>query len=120
MCPKSNSKIQEIQPDHLVSIDETSCDHFVGRSSFGVVSVKMFRGMQVAVKTLHVRSLLEDVQQEATILAQLCHPFLLYLFGICTGAKPFKIVMQFHDLILTLQPRSQSQFYMNLIMIGLA
>ena len=95
MRPKNNN-IQEIQPDHLVPLNETSHDHFVGRGSFGVVSVKMFHGMQVAVKTLHIRSLLEDVQQEATILAQLCHPFLPYLFGICTGAKPFRIVMQFH------------------------
>lgn len=30
------------------------------------------------------------------VLAQLYHPFLPYLFGICTGAKPFKIVIQFH------------------------
>ena len=96
MRPKNDSKIQEIQLDHLVPIDETSQDRFVGRGSFGVVSVKMFHGMQVAVKQLHIRSLLEDVQQEAAILVQLCHPFLPYLFGICTGAKPFKIIMQFH------------------------
>ena len=94
--PKNDSKIQEIQFDHLLPVDETGQEYFVGRGSFGVVSVKMFRGMLVAVKQLHIRSLLEDVQQEATILAQLCHPFLPYLFGICTGEKPFKIVMQFH------------------------
>lgn len=86
---KCAQRIQEIQPDQLVPNDETSRDHFV-------VSVKIFHGIQVAVKTLHMRSLLEDVQQEATILNQLCHPFLLYLFGICTGAKPFRIVIQFH------------------------
>ena len=96
MRSKSNNIIQEIQPDYLVSFDKTGRDHYLGRGSFGVVSFKMFCGMQVAVKTLHIHCLLEDVQQEASMLVQLCHPFLPHLFGICTEAKPFKIVMQFH------------------------
>jgi len=54
--------------------------------------------MQVAVKELHAHAVLEDVQQEAAILANLCHTFLLYLFGVCTKVKPFKVIMQFHGL----------------------
>ena len=96
MHSKSNNIIQEIQPDFLVSFNKTGRDHYLGCGSFGVVSFKMFRGMKVAVKTLHIHCLREDIQQEASMLGQLCHPFLPYLFEICTKAKPFKIVMQFH------------------------
>ena len=65
---------------------EAEC--YLGRGSFGVVTYKMYR-----------KSTLEDVEHEARMMDCLCHPFLPYLFGICTTAKPFKIVIQFHGFI---------------------
>ena len=89
----------EIEPGALhPKLAGTSSNYYLGRGSFGIVSLQMFRGMQVAVKELHIHAVLDDVQQEARILANLCHPFLPYLFGVCTKVKPFKIIMQFHGL----------------------
>ena len=66
----------EIDPDALHSKPAgTSSNYYIGRGSFGIASLQMFRGMQVAVKQLHTHAVLEDVQQEAGILANLCHPF---------------------------------------------
>ncbi len=39
---------------------------------------------------------------EARILALLCHPFVPYLFGVCTAVKPYRVVMQFPGIEKTL------------------
>lgn len=70
----------------------------MGQGSFAVVKLKLFRGIQVAVKELQPRTLLADVKKEAYILAQLSHPFLPFLFGICTVTEPYRIVIQFHGI----------------------
>ena len=54
--------------------------------------------MTVAVKELLPHTLRCDVHTEARILNKLCHPFLPYLFGICTTSRPFRIVTQFHGI----------------------
>jgi len=74
-------------------------EHYLGRGSFGIVQLQLFRGVHVAVKRFHLRASLEDVQQEAKMMVSLCHPLFPYLFGICTLRKPYKIVMQFHGFI---------------------
>lgn len=62
--------------------------YFVGRGSFGVVPIQVFRDIKVAVKELLPHTVLEDVQQEASILASLSHPLLPFLFGVHTSRKP--------------------------------
>ena len=71
---------------------------YLGQGSFGVVKMKLFRGIKVAVKELQPRTVLSDVRKEAHTLATLCHPFLPYLFGVCTTSEPYRIVMQFHGI----------------------
>ena len=95
----SPQTLSEIEPDalHLIPAG-TSPNYYLGRGSFGIVTLRMFRGMPVAVKELHIHAVLDDLQQEAGMLANLCHPFLPYLFGVCTKVKPLKIIMQFHGL----------------------
>ena len=93
---------------HLLEIDHTLlhdpiCDGssspmYLGQGSFGVVKMKLFRGIKVAVKELQPRAVLSDVRKEAHTLATLCHPFLPYLFGVCTTSEPYRIVMQFHGI----------------------
>ena len=73
--------------------------HYLGRGSFGVVKLQIYRGIHVAVKELLPHSLKEDVRNEAHILAQLCHPYLPYLFGICIRTLPYRIVMQYHGIL---------------------
>ena len=72
----------------------------LGQGSFGVVKLKTFRGINVAVKECFSRTVLSDVHHEANMLMQVCHPFLPYLFGICTDKQPYCLVMQFHGLIV--------------------
>ena len=56
-----------------------------------MVKLQLYRGIYVAVKEFLPRSVKEDVKSEAEIFASLCHPFLPYLFGICTAAKPLQL-----------------------------
>ena len=91
---------------HLLEIDETllldpvngESEVYVGQGSFAVVKMKVFRGITVAVKDLQPLTILSDIKKEATVLSKLCHPFLPYLFGICTAKQPYKIVIQFHGI----------------------
>ena len=55
--------------------------------------------MYVAVKQLHVKALLGDVQREAELTTSLCHPFLPYIYGICSKVHPYSIFLQFHGFI---------------------
>ena len=57
-------------------VDGTSKEVYLARGCFGIVCLKIYRGLQVAVKRLLPRSLLTDVKNEATTLASLCHPYL--------------------------------------------
>ena len=70
----------------------------LGQGSFGIVKLKTFRGMYVAVKELFSRTVLSDVHNEARMLMQVCHPFLPYLFGVSTNQQPYCLVMQFHGM----------------------
>ena len=100
LVPKSSTcgnNIHQIDPRLLLNSGEA--EHYLGRGSFGIVTSKMYRGIGVAVKQLHVKSKSEDVEHEASIIDCLCHPFLPYLFGICTATKPFKIVTQLHGIM---------------------
>ena len=78
--------------------DGSEKEVYLGQGSFGVVKLKLFRGIKVAVKELQPRTVLSDVRNEAHTLAKLCHPFLPYLFGVCTVLQPYRIIMQFHGL----------------------
>jgi len=91
---------------HLLEIDETllldpivgESEMYVGQGSFAVVKMKVFWGIKVAIKELQPLTLFSDVKKEAAILSKLCHPFLPYLFGVCTTKQPYKIVIQFHGI----------------------
>lgn len=72
-----------------------SKDAWIGRGSFGVVTLQIYKGVEVAVKEVLPKTLLADVQHEARIIMKLCHP---NLFGICTKSPSYKLVLQFHGL----------------------
>ena len=91
----------EIHPSLLRDPESANSEIFLGQGSFAVVKLKLFRGIQV-VKELQPRTLLADVKKEAYTLAQLSHPFLPYLFGVCTATEPYGIVMQYSMMSLTL------------------
>ena len=83
---------------HDPVVKGSSVEIFLGRGSFGIVKLQTFRGIKVAVKELLPRTLLSDVRCEACILAKLSHPFVPYLFGVCTTVQPYRIVMQLHGI----------------------
>lgn len=101
--PKSSAvghSIHQIDPCSLLNSGEAEC--YLGRGSFGVVTYKMYRGIGVVVKQMHIKSALEDVEHEANMIHCLCHPFLPYLFGICTTSKPdlhnFQAIQNSHTI----------------------
>lgn len=96
--PISNTRVRQIDPSQLVCPPD---EHgtYLGRGSFGVVQLQIFRGMNVAVKEFLPHTSLSDVEHEAEILGRLSHPYLPLLFGVCTLKPPYKIVVQFHGLI---------------------
>ena len=91
----TNTTILEIDPKHLLlppsmqSVDEC----YIGRGSFGVVKVQLYRGISVAVKEALPRTLLADVRREASILAQFGHPHVPYLFGVSLRSRPYCNIM---------------------------
>ena len=93
-----NSFMQEVDPSMLNDpiISGKQEEHYVGRGSFGVVKVQVFRDILVAVKEYLPKSLKLDVVHEASLLSKVCHPYLPLLIGICTNQKPLRIVIQFH------------------------
>lgn len=91
--------LHEIEPTMLKDPQNVSdSERWIGRGSFGVVKFQLYRGIKVVSKEVLPKTLLEDVEHEATILMKLCHPYLPYLFGVCTKHRPFRLVMQFHGL----------------------
>ena len=92
--------IHEIDP-RLLS-NPSMCrqsDYYLGRGSFGIMTLKMYRGIYVAIKKMHAKSAFQDVIHEAKMLSCLCHPFLPYLLKVCTSNEPFKIVTLFHGFL---------------------
>ena len=83
---------------HDPEVEGSKVEMFLGRGSFGIVKLQTFRGIKVAVKEMLPQTVLCDVRHEAHILAKLSHPFVPYLFGVCTASQPYRIVMQFHGI----------------------
>lgn len=94
------SHFHEIDPNNLANpAGTTSPDSlYFARGSFSVVKLQEYRGFRVAVKELLPRTNLDDLKHEATMLQKLCHPYLPYLFGVCTRVKPYRLVLQFHGI----------------------
>lgn len=96
----SQSMLQEIGPAMIKDpvVGEDAEEHYVGRGSFGIVKVQVSRGILVAVKQYLPKSLKVNVLHEASMLGQICHPYLPFLIGVCTKKQPLCLVMQFHAL----------------------
>ena len=93
--------LSEIDPALLIhpTLHGEQKECYLGRGSFGIVRLMVYRTMHVAVKYLHIHALKEDVQHEAEMTAALCHPFLPYFFGLCSKTQPYRIVLQFHGFL---------------------
>ncbi len=96
----SKPKVHIIDPAslHDPTIDSKPTEVYIGRGSFSVVRLQYYRGMKVAVKEFLPRSIKVDVTNEAAILSLLNHPYLPYIFGMCTSSLPYRIVLQFHGI----------------------
>ncbi len=89
---KRHERVHEIDQDLLHDPPDVteSTEMYIGRGSFGIVKMQLFRNVKVAVKELLPHSLLDDLNKEANILARFFHPYLPFLFG--TTTKPLRIV----------------------------
>lgn len=87
----------QINPAMLNNLNQ-GLTNYIGRGSFGVVKLQLYRGIYVAVKQFLPRTFSDDVIAEAKCLMKLSHPNLPHLFGICTDELPYCIVMQFEGI----------------------
>ena len=81
----------------------------LGSGSYGSCYLGTFRGMNIVVKSLHVHEgkgenrqqaenrIRQELIYEARIVNKLGHhPCLPLLFGVCSEAPPFRLILQFH------------------------
>lgn len=99
-CVAKSKSVHQIDPSHLLNPiqDGKTTEAIIGRGSFSIVQLKVYRGMRVAVKQFRTQSLKEDVLNEALHLNAICHPYLPYLLGVCSATPPYRIVTQFHGV----------------------
>ena len=100
--PEPSSTMHQIDSAYLLdpqpSVEGGPTEIYLGTGSFSIVQLKIYRGMQVAVKQFRSGSFKDDIINEAKILMGLCHPNLPYIFGVCTTSRPYSLVMQFHGI----------------------
>ena len=95
----SKSTLLNINPAMLNDL-YNGTNTYVGRGSFGVVKLKLYRGIYVAVKEVLPCTLLDDVIKEAELLSHFTHPNLPHLFGICVEKTPYSIITQFEGICI--------------------
>lgn len=70
----------------------------IGKGSFGVVKLALWRGTDVAVKILHTRNNVaintSEFDTEMNIISKLHHPNILQFLGSCASQNPYIIVME--------------------------
>ena len=96
----TSKSMHQIDPAQLSNPlqDGKAAEIFLGQGSFSTVQLKVYRGMLVAVKHFRAQALKHVVHNEAFLLSSLCHPYLPYLFGVCSAVQPYRIVTQFHGI----------------------
>ena len=89
----------EIDENNLVDpiVDGKRQPIYLGRGSFGIVRLQIYRGFKVAVKEYLPRTMPDDLKREASFLSRICHPLLPLLIGI-TSKVQLRLVMQFHGI----------------------
>ena len=92
--------IHQIDPALLTNPSEDGTEVYLGEGSFSIVQLKIYRGVKVAVKQFRAATMKSDVLHEASIISNLCHPYLPFLFGICTESMPYRLVIQFYGINL--------------------
>ena len=78
----TNVSAHEIDPGLLKN--PTVCgvnnnEVFIGRGSFSVVKLQVYRGIKVATKKFLPNTIVADVLKEAHILSQFCHPYTCHI-----------------------------------------
>lgn len=97
-CPATDTMLPpQINSAMLNNLTE-DITNYIGRGSFSIVKLQLYRGIYVAVKQFLPRTFINDVITEAKCLMKLSHPNLPHVFGICTEKLPYCIVMQFEGI----------------------
>ena len=89
-----------------ISGEQKEC--FLGRGSFGIVRLMMYRSLHVAVKQLHVKSFGEDVQREAEIMASLS-----FLSSLAYVLRPSHLGLLCNSMVFLVDLIYQLQYDVN-------
>nr|NP_001071829.1 mitogen-activated protein kinase kinase kinase [Ciona intestinalis]BAE06720.1 mitogen-activated protein kinase kinase kinase [Ciona intestinalis] len=87
----------ERHPGFIEEIDynEMELKEVVGKGSFGVVYLAIWRNIQVAVKMIESESERIAFMTELRQLSRVCHPNIIRLYGACRN--PVSLVMEFAE-----------------------
>lgn len=79
-----------------VTHQELDVKQQIGKGSFGIVRLAIWRGTDVAVKILNNHDDIDTTEfdTEMTIISKLHHPNVLQYLGSCASQKPYIIVME--------------------------
>lgn len=79
-----------------VTHQELDVKQQIGKGSFGIVRLAIWRGTDVAVKILNNHDNIDTTEfdTEMTIISKLHHPNILQYLGSCASQKPYIIVME--------------------------
>jgi len=100
----NNNKLQDDQGNPITSNFEVDFSDIrlgkqIGSGAFGKVYRAMWRGTEVAVKTLAYNQMSEDVlldfRKEVAVLSSLRHPHVILFMGACTRLPDLCIVTEF-------------------------
>jgi serine/threonine protein kinase len=88
------------EADYAVNFSDLKLEKPIASGAGGSVYVGTYCGKKCAIKELHVafgtsNTHLELMKREATLLAKLRHPNLVYFWGFCLDSSRFYIVMEF-------------------------
>ena len=64
--------------------DDKQAECYLGRGSFGIITLKMYRWIDVAVKQLHIRSILRDVEHDSLFASSISSILFWSVHGLPT------------------------------------
>ena len=96
----TNHGLHQINPAYLSDPHQNGkpTEVLLGHGSFSLVYLIVYRGYCVAAKRFRTGAVKDVVVNEALLLSLVNHPYLPFIFGVCTEVEPYQLITQFHGV----------------------